>query len=390
LISDKRRAQALFKAFTFASEALERNTNAGYASHWKQYEAYCRGLGFETSDPMAITSFVEYRTAEGRAFSTIRGDLSAISNHFRHDSANPTHNSYVSLARIAAKKKAPAVKHRDPLTRNQLITLSKKVDRSNVASVRDFLMILIAYRAYLRAEEVSNIRSDEIWVDAFEGLDLPPELTPPVWSGKDLLWIAVSTSKMNPQKQKLSYDEREVESVIVGHDIVPDIDPIEWFQLFDRMRNPKAVAFFHRLDGQLNDGGFLSKNTFNHIVKDRLFAIGITDGAFGGHSCRAGGATEAARHRIETRLIMRHGRWKSNAVNIYIRDDRIGELELNAALGGFAYHSGEASHVAPIEGSRASAASSASSSSSSSSTMIMHEKNRQSHSSSAQSQKHSK
>jgi len=308
-------------------------------SQWKGYETYCRGLGFQTNNPIAIASFIEHRTSFGLAFGTIRGDVSAISHHFRHEKSNPTDDSLVELAIRAASKKAPAVKHRKPITRQIILSLAKSADTTKFVEVRDFFLILIAYRAFLRGEEAISLRKDECWSDAFQSLDLPPNFRLPVGCDDRILWITISSSKTNPQKQKLSYDERTVDTRIVGPDVIPEIDPIRWFDRYNALRSKKAEAFFHRSDDfKLNDG-FMSPNTFNHIVKSRLAAIGITDVEFGGHSCRAGGATEAARKKVETRLIKRHGRWKSDAVNIYLHDDDVGSVQLNLAIGGFTYPS---------------------------------------------------
>ena len=56
--------------------------------------------------------------------------------------------------------------------------------------------------------------------------------------------------------------------------------------------------------------------------------------AYGGHSARAGGATAAAVAEVDLRLIKRQGRWKSDAVFIYIHDDTNTMLALCEALGG--------------------------------------------------------
>src|SRR4051794_27245022 len=111
---------------------------------------------------------------------------------------------------------------------------------------------------------------------------------------------------------------------------------MRWREMRDKMFSKNDAAFFHRLDGEdQNSEGCLASSSFNHIVKDRLASIGIVDPNFGGHSARAGGATAAAKAAIEARHINAHGRWKSDAVYIYIHDTKAGILKLNTALGGF-------------------------------------------------------
>jgi integrase len=344
------------------NEALEDSTRQKYDSQWKQFEAYCEGLKFKTDEPIAIVSFVEYLTTHHYAFGTIKGFVSAVFDKFRHLESNPALSSYVSMAKKSASKKAPAVKRRDPLTREHLLSLSAKVNRSKFIEVRDFFMILLAYRGFLRGDEVVNLLSDEVWIDTFDSSDTPTELIPASFS-REILWITITSSKTNSQKQKLAYDERSVENVIVGPDISPEIDPITWFRLYQSLRDKTADWFFHRVDSGDRDTS-LAKGSFNHIVKNRCKETGINDLNIGGHSCRAGGATDAARKRVETRLIARHGRWKSDAVFIYMHDDQSGELQLNAALGGFSQHplhsSSSSSSTAASSANTASSASSAS------------------------------
>ena len=57
----------------------------------------------------------------------------------------------------------------------------------------------------------------------------------------------------------------------------------------------------------------LSDRTVAHIVKRRALAVGL-DGAFTGHSLRAGFATEGYAQGTPELAIMRHGRWRSASV----------------------------------------------------------------------------
>lgn len=320
------------------SEELEESTRKKYNSQFSTYKKFCVDRGIATDDPKSIAMHIRLLSNDHKSNSTIRGAVSAISNQFRHEKENPTHSSFVVSAKKAARKKAPAVSHRKPLLKAHLLRMSLKVNKSNFGEVRDFTMILLAFRGFLRGDEVIHLRADEVWIDSFDELNSMSELIPPSLLDKEILWLAVSSSKTNPQKQKIDYEQRSVENIIVGPDIDPRIDPLKWYNLLLKLRNANCIALFHRIDHRTNDdGGFLSTPTFNSIVKNRLSAIGVEDPQFGGHSARAGGATEAAKRLVETRLIKRHGRWKSDAVYIYIHDDKIGELHLNAALGGFTY-----------------------------------------------------
>ena len=78
----------------------------------------------------------------------------------------------------------------------------------------------------------------------------------------------------------------------------------------------------------------LSAKTFNHIVKDRLEAIGVDPTEYGSHSMRRGGATAAAAQGICERLIRKHGNWApgSRVVQMYIDDALMHVLETSQAI----------------------------------------------------------
>jgi hypothetical protein len=53
---------------------------------------------------------------------------------------------------------------------------------------------------------------------------------------------------------------------------------------------------------------------------------------YGSHSLRKGGATAAAATRVRMHLLKRHGRWRSDAVFIYIVDPLVARLEVSRAI----------------------------------------------------------
>jgi integrase len=55
--------------------------------------------------------------------------------------------------------------------------------------------------------------------------------------------------------------------------------------------------------------------------------------AYGFHSLRAGGATDASRAGVSERDIQRHGNWKSNIVQLYMRANEDDRLNVSRALG---------------------------------------------------------
>ena len=76
----------------------------------------------------------------------------------------------------------------------------------------------------------------------------------------------------------------------------------------------------------------MSSDTPNNRIKKMIALIGLNPDEYGSHSCRRGGATGAAKAEIETRLLMRHGRWKSLAVHRYIDETMENRLKVGDAM----------------------------------------------------------
>jgi hypothetical protein len=84
------------------------------------------------------------------------------------------------------------------------------------------------------------------------------------------------------------------------------------------------------------DGERMSEDTPRGRLKHWLQLTGVADvdaSAYGFHSLRAGGVTDAAKSGVEERHIKAHGNWKSDAVRVYIRLDTEERLMASAAIG---------------------------------------------------------
>ena len=80
-------------------------------------------------------------------------------------------------------------------------------------------------------------------------------------------------------------------------------------------------------------GSTLATTKPNFIVKTWLKKIGVTDTAmYGSHSLRRGGCTAAMPAKVHLHTTKRHGRWKSDAVDLYMVDDMEAKLNLTRAV----------------------------------------------------------
>jgi len=265
------------------------------------------------------------------------------------------------LAADAAKsgaKKGRPTRHRAPLESEHLASMADLCHKHKLSAVRDFFAILLAFRGFMRGGEVTGLIADDITVEDLKEKPPPSAPFPPLSAAsvaqqaqasasaasapdrymapRSVLVVLISSSKTKPQAQKKQRAWREGDSVIIGPDKDERLCPIAWYKRYSAMRekdlgspSPQAPFFYSTASARQP----LDSSRFNEIVKRWLGFINVDPTLYGGHSARVGGATAAAKALVDVRLIKRHGRWKSDAVYIYIRDDSYSMLPLQEALG---------------------------------------------------------
>jgi len=330
-------------------------------------------------------------SARRLAAQTITGTVSAVRRHYgflKGATNNWTTAPLVADAICAAKKNAPPVKRRSPLTRDILVGLAKKVNDSDWMQVRDFFMILLGYRAYLRSSEIVSLTSADLWLEALDpnelvsmedrkrslGRPAPPKRlsiqeawpdglvhnladypdlqdaffeqqhgVPPFPATGTLpdgrvvyLFVRIRSSKTNQQAQK-DPDEQVGEIVVIGGDAFPPLSPLKWYVRAEAARSnrgPKAPFFQCMLNHQRSRNGTALTPAVNSIVKKETEGLELPNElSLGGHSMRSGGATDAIRARVDLRVVKKHGRWRSNAVYLYVRESVADFHLLNARMG---------------------------------------------------------
>ena len=118
-------------------------------------------------------------------------------------------------------------------------------------------------------------------------------------------------------------------TIVVGKARNAAICPIRLYKKWtDSHPFPKSEWLFTRLD----DDRPLNEDTPRSIIKNMLRKSGYDDEKYGGHSARKGGATAAAAARVQVHLLKRHGRWKSDAVYLYIHDSPTAKLSVSRAI----------------------------------------------------------
>ena len=211
---------------------------------------------------------------------------------------------------------------------------------------RNFAMVVLAYRGLLRGDEVVNIQADEFdfgpipaTADEIKSRCYPPEIVK-----AEFVFLSINSSKTDPQKQR-PVEHRHSKVVVIGYDSDARLDPAVVLREWLKSRDESASHLFHAIGSHTP----ISRSVYSEAVKSLATNADISE-RLTGHSSRAGGATDAVR-ATDLRLVQKHGRWKSDAVLLYVRDSNHASIAVSIALGaGSATNTATSIHIktAPV------------------------------------------
>ena len=231
----------------------------------------------------------------------------AAADIFRYD--DQTSISQTQLIRdtkaVVRSSTAPP-KQKLPITKDMLTKMVSRCTPSE-ASIRNTFMVIIMFLAFLREDELVNLRFNDIWVENLREANHP------------VLFIYIEKSK-NDQA-------RFGHTVVVEADPLSPICPVKWFMLHLRVRR-SSTHIFH---SSRMSASKLGSTRPNGILKSLLTLIGIDPTPYGSHSLRRGGVT-AASPSVRTHILKRHGNWRSNAIYTYINDSVATKLSVGRAI----------------------------------------------------------
>lgn len=99
-------------------------------------------------------------------------------------------------------------------------------------------------------------------------------------------------------------------------------------------RGPESALFpsLHGSGSFAKGSATISTDWLRLRIKAAVAAIGLNPAEYSGHSLRAGGATDLFVARVPLYVIKKKGRWASDAVMVYYRDEEDVDM---AVEGGF-------------------------------------------------------
>ena len=287
------------------------NTKKTYKTYQNQYLKYCNSHGYSENKPEVVCAFLKEGMEQRKlTASTLNGVAAcAIADMFKFDKVKPTQDPLVLAAkRIISRKAKKGPGGKKPLPRDMLVKFTKMAQASNVKDTRDVLMFILMFGGMLRECEAAALKASDVWVH--EGN----------------LYILVEKSKT---------DQTGLGATVVLAGCAGSVlCPVSWFEAYSAVR-PKGLFLFHNTAKPAEK---LSAKRPNGILKEWLARAGVPEderALFGSHSLRKGGATKAASQQVRMHVLKRHGRWKSDAVYLYIVDSPNEQLEVSRAVLGF-------------------------------------------------------
>jgi integrase len=303
------------QAARFAVAGKSRNTIRAYKSDWKVFTTWCNRMGAPSmpSNAGTVAAFITDMAQKGRKVATINRYCTTITKAHRvAGHASPLDAAGVQEV-LAGIRRTYGTKQnqKKAAVLSVLRQMCESCDRDTIHGIRDRAALLVTWAGAFRRSEVVALTVDDIeFVD--EGIK-----------------VTVRKSKTDQEAAGATI------GIPFGSD--PDTCPVRWLKRWLEVSAIETGAVFRPIHGgrpstrgrrpERDSGKLIAR-----IVKRAAKRAGLDPKVFGGHSLRAGLATQAAMAGKPDRVIMRQGRWVDRrTLERYIREGTV--FRENAASG---------------------------------------------------------
>jgi integrase len=303
------------QAADFAAAGKSENTKRAYRSDWKVFSAWCARMGATPmpATPGTVAAYVTDMARIGRAASTINRHCTTIGKAHRM-AGHPSPLDHPKLQEILAgirRTIGTKPKQKKAAVLSILRAMCEVCDPETIHGIRDRAVLLVAWAGAFRRSEVVSLRFEDI---EFED--------------KGII-VTVRKSKTDQEgagaKVGIPYGSDPTTCPVRSLKRWLETSGITEGAIFRPIRRGQATL---RGREASRDGGKL----IARIVKRAAKRAGLDPKVFGGHSLRAGLATQAAMAGKPDRVIMRQGRWVDRrTLERYIREGTV--FRENAAAG---------------------------------------------------------
>lgn len=323
--------------------ARKPSTRKEHVSEWDKFTTWVRALDDRLNplqlDPLLVAMYltkVRMESAEaGIGYGRVMKASAAISTTFELlGKQSPTaHPACVTVRQVAERTLFGKKLHRDELEAADLKALVTAFghDGATLMDLMHITAVVLMFTGFMRYDDMTKVLVHEdllrVADDRLE-LFLYESKTDALCHGA---WVVVSAlpgsicCPVTLVRRLLAMGGY----VTVPPDGHTDLGPL--------LRPVLKVKAGHKLKAVTASLAHPIKSTGASRLRERLqemcSQVGIHK-SIGLHSCRIGGATEAARHRVPDRLFQKHGRWRSAEVSRrYVRESLDQQLLVTRNLG---------------------------------------------------------
>ena len=218
------------------------------------------------------------------------------------------------------RKLARPSQPKEPFERKHIHQLFKSMQSSQLTDVRNTLIIVLAYFAFLRVDELRHMRATHIRItDDHAEITIPKSKCDQLRQGNTVLVARLVGSYCPVALLELYLKSASLDIAVIEKKEV---------YIFRRLKISNKSLSLSEKDMPM------SYSSIREVVKRKATQLGLDAKFFGTHSMRIGGATTAANSLIPDRLFQKHGRWASaSSKDRYIKDSVQQRLNISQALG---------------------------------------------------------
>ena len=279
------------------------NTIRAYRSDFKDFGAFCLKNGFKSlpTEPKIVSLYLTHLSIKDAKISTLKRRLVSIGmiHKLKGHYLDTKHPVIIENLMGIRRKKGNYQRGKKPILINQLKAIINIIDKEKteeIKRVRDKTIILIGFAGGFRRAELVGIN--------YEDLEFVPE-------GVKIIIKRSKTDQFGEGMIKgLPYFSNKT--------YCPVLHLKKWLEL----SNIKSGAVFRKFNKgfSLNDNR-LTDQTVALLLKSYLFAAGIENKNYSGHSLRSGFATASAESGADERSIMAMtGHKSTEMVRRYIKE----------------------------------------------------------------------
>ncbi|XP_076103619.1 uncharacterized protein LOC143072529 isoform X2 [Mytilus galloprovincialis] len=306
-------ATASFESMTrkLLQASLSTATRASYNRMLKAYEQFCKEhfplSQAYPSTHMMVSHFISFLFLQNYKPSTIASYVSAISYvHKLKCLTDPTNSFLIKKIIKGAQNLRSSCDTRLPITKEILSKLLLAVSNVIRDQFNQFLlkaMMSLAFHCFLRIGEIAVKNKNE--------------------NNKVLQLSDISVGYKNQVPINMTvtitfykHSDLRPKTILITRNFGNMFCPVKTMMDYIKVAKHKSGPLFQFLCGTP-----VSYTYFNSSLKSLLICIGLSPELYKGHSFRIGAATSEAAKGTSLSVIQQMGRWKSNALQNYIRID---------------------------------------------------------------------